>query len=176
MKSFTISLPNKKADVNGVYKNYLLKRLLMSYPELTIDGIDSEETPNSYQYIGPSARILFGANYYSKCDIAKYQRCRYCPFFNAQEEPKDYNIATDFERAMKKLDDYYKQKYGYKKLYDFKLADGTPVKEYQNFIQIGYKLIPKNNYRYYLNNMSDNEKITINNFIIMVNNTTEYNL
>ena len=167
METFTITLPNKKADSKGIYKNYLLKRLLMSYPELTIDGIDSKETDNSYQYIGPNNSVLFGANYYSKCDVAKYRECHYCPFFN---NPKNYNIATDFELAMKKLDDYYKQKYGYKKLYDFKLADGTPIKEYQNFIQIGHNIIPKNNIYYTLNNMREKDRKTINNFIITINN------
>lgn len=171
MKTFTITLPNKKADSEGVYKNYLLKRLLLSYPELTIDGIDSEETENSYQYLGPNSRIMFGANYYSKCDVAKYQTCKYCPFY---KEPKNYDIATNFELAMKKLDEYSKQKYGYKKLYDFVLEDGTPVKEYQNFIQVGHTIIPKNNIRYTLNNLREKERIAINNFIIMINNT-EYN-
>ena len=171
MKTFTITLPNKKADSEGVYKNYLLKRLLLSYPELTIDGIDSEETENSYQYLGPNSRIMFGANYYSKCDVAKYQTCKYYPFY---EEPKNYDIATNFELAMKKLDEYSKQKYGYKKLYDFVLEDGTPVKEYQNFIQVGHTIIPKNNIRYTLNNLREKERIAINNFIIMINNT-EYN-
>lgn len=171
MKTFTITLPNKKADSEGAYKNYLLKRLLLSYPELTIDGIDSEETENSYQYLGPNSRIMFGANYYSKCDIAKYKTCKYCPFYN---EPKNYDIATNFELAMKKLDEYSKQKYGYKKLYDFVLEDGTPVKEYQNFIQVGRTIIPKNNIRYTLNNLREKERIVINNFIVMINNT-EYN-
>ena len=171
MKTFTITLPNKKADSEGVYKNYLLKRLLLSYPELTVDGIDSEETENSYQYLGPNSRIMFGANYYSKCDVAKYQTCKYCPFY---DEPKNYDIATNFELAMKKLDEYSKQKYGYKKLYDFVLEDGTPVKEYQNFIQVGRTIIPKNNIRYTLNTLREKERIVINNFIIMINNT-EYN-
>lgn len=168
MKTFTITLPNKKADSTGVYKNYLLKRLLTSYPELVIDGIDTEESPYSYQYLGPNNRIVFGSQYYSNADVCKYKECKYCPFF---EEEENYNIATDFELAMKKLDRYYKEKYGYKKLYDFKLADGTPVKEYQNFIQIGYKLIPKDNIRYTLNNLSDRDKKNIYNFIVIINNT-----
>lgn len=168
MKTFTITLPNEKADSTGIYKNYLLKRLLTSYPELVIDGIDTEESPYSYQYLGPNNRIVFGSQYYSNADVCKYKECKYCPF---SEEEENYNIATDFELAMKKLDRYYKEKYGYKKLYDFKLADGTPVKEYQNFIQIGYKLIPKNNIRYTLNNLSDRDKKNIYNFIVIINNT-----
>lgn len=92
----TISLPNKKCDKNGIYKNYLLKRLALTYPELLIDGIDTEETPFSYQYIGPSDKIRFGADLYSACDVAKYRKCTYCPF--AEE---NYSLATQFELAMK---------------------------------------------------------------------------
>ena len=175
MKHFTISLPNSKVDSKGEYKNFLLKRLLQSYPELVIDGIDTEESPYSYQYVGPSERILFGPCPYSIADVCRYRnKFQYLPIIE-EDNIEDYNIATNFERAMRKLDKYYKEKYGYKKLYDFKLADGTPVKEYQNFIQVGYNLIPKNNMYNYLNNLSEENKITIINFIVTINNTTEYN-
>lgn len=171
MKSFTIELPNKKQDNNGFYKNYLIKRLLSSYPELTIDGIDTEETPYSYQYIGPSGRIGFGSDYYTRCDVAKHKNCKYCPF----NKPENYNIATQFELAMKKLDDYAKLKRGYKPLYDFLLPDGTPVREYSNFIQVGYNMIPKKGYHNYFNGLSNEEKINITNIIIVINNTIEVN-
>lgn len=166
----TISLPNKKCDKNGIYKNYLLKRLALTYRELLIDGIDTEETPFSYQYIGPSDKIRFGADLYSACDVAKYRKCTYCPF--AEE---NYSLATQFELAMKKLDDYAKLRRDYRKpLYDFRLPDGTPVKEYGNFIQVGYKLIPKYN-RGYIMSLPCEEKTIINNVIIMINNNTEIN-
>lgn len=169
MKSFTISTPNSKCDSEGVYKNYLLKRLLLSYPELTIDGIDSEESPYSYQYIGPSNRIQFGSNH-SSCNVAKYKKCTYCPL---NDDVEDYNLATNFERALKRLDDYGKSIRGYKPLYDFKLGDGTPVKEYANFIQVGYKLIPKTNSLGYIRSLPKEERYVINNIIIMINNITE---
>lgn len=172
MTSFTISTPNSKCDSEGVYKNFLLKRLLLSYPELAIDGIDSEESPYSYQYVGPSNRIGFGASRYSPCDVAKYKKCTYCPFDNDVE---DYNLATDFERALKRLDDYGKMTRGYKPLYDFKLEDGTPVKEYANFIQVGYKLIPKSNSLGYIRSLPKEDRIVINNVIVMINNNTEIN-
>lgn len=165
MKSFTISMPNKKADSTGSYKNYLLKRLIVSYPELTIDGIDSEESAFSYQYIGPNDRVYFGPSICSNCDVSK--GLFYCPFYKGVE---NYDMATNFERALKKLNDYCKNKYGYKKLYDFKLPDGTPVKEYQNFIQIGYNLIPKDNMYYYLNHLNKKQENTINIFINIINN------
>lgn len=52
-------------------------------------------------------------------------------------------MATQFELAMKRLDNYAKTQRDYAPLYDFRLEDGTPVREYANFIQVGYKLIPK---------------------------------
>lgn len=165
---FTITTPNKKADSKGVYKNYLLKRLLMSYPELVIDGIDTEETPYSYQYIGPNNKIRFGADYYSRADVAKYNKCAYCPY------AENYNLATQFELAMKKLDDYAKTQRNYSPLYDFKLEDGTPVREYKNFIQVGYKLIPKYDGGYFAR-ITPEEKTIVNNIIVMINNNTEIN-
>ena len=101
-----------------------------------------------------------------KCD----KKCTYCPF--AEE---NYSLATQFELAMKKLDDYAKLRRDYRKpLYDFRLPDGTPVKEYGNFIQVGYKLIPKYN-RGYIMSLPREEKTIINNVIIMINNNTEIN-
>lgn len=171
-KTFTITTPNAKCDPKGEYKNYLLKRLLLSYPELAIDGIDTEENPVSYQYIGPNNKIQFGASLFSNCDVSKYMDCKYCPYatplFKGKEE--NYNLATQFALAMKRLDEYAKAKRDYKPLYDFRLADGTPVKEYGNFIQVGYKLIPKYD-RSYFNHINEEEKIIINNIIVMINNT-----
>lgn len=180
-KTFTITTPNAKCDPTGEYKNYLLKRLLTSYPELVIDGIDTKETPFSYQYIGPNNKIRFGADLFSKCDVAKYMDCKYCPYatpYYPTEKVENYNLATQFALAMKRLDDYAKAKRNYKPLYDFRLADGTPVKEYGNFIQVGYKLIPKYDLSYF-NTINDEEKTIINNIIIMINNTeinTELNI
>jgi hypothetical protein len=171
MKAFTITTPNIKCDPKGEYKNYLLKRLVMAYPELTIDGIDTEESPFSYQYIGPNNKIRFGRDYFSRCDAAKYAKCRYCPF----EREENYNMATQFELAMKRLDDYAKTQRDYAPVYDFRLEDGTPVREYANFIQVGYKLIPKNNFAGYYRSLPKEEKTVINNIIIMVNNSTEIN-
>ena len=99
--------------------------------------------------------------------------CKYCPYatpYYPAEKVENYNLATQFALAMKRLDDYAKAKRNYKPLYDFRLADGTPVKEYGNFIQVGYKLIPKYDLSYF-NTINDEEKTIINNIIIMINNT-----
>lgn len=73
---------------------------------------------------------------------------------------ENYNLATQFALAMKRLDDYAKAKRNYKPLYDFRLADGTPVKEYGNFIQVGYKLILKYDLSYF-NTINDEEKLSL---------------
>ena len=84
-------------------------------------------------------------------------------------------MATQFELSMKRLDDYVKAKRNYEPLYDFRLDDGTPVKEYNNFIQVGYRLIPKNNLRSFYYNLPKKEQTVINNIIVMINNNTEIN-
>lgn len=169
MKTFTIELPNVKADRKGIYKNYLLNRLAQSYPELIISGMDNQELITSLKYVGPNDKIVIGNNPFSRADVSG------CPFYSTcRFAKKDYNIATDFERAMKALDEYYKEKLGYKKLYDFKLADGTPVKEYQNFIQIGYNVIPKNDIYSTISRMNKKSRMQIINFIMIVNNTINF--
>lgn len=50
----------------------------------------------------------------------------------------DFNDYGDIFDAIKYIYDYKKKK----PLYDFKLADGTPVKMFSDEIQIGYDLIP----------------------------------
>ena len=81
MKTFTITLPNEKTDSTGIYKNYLLKRLLTSYPELVIDGIDTEESPYSYQYLGPNNRIVFGSDKWCSDEAGwNRERCLYIAF------------------------------------------------------------------------------------------------
>lgn len=84
-------------------------------------------------------------------------------FVDFEETPKrakNININIDITRKPKKTYTYNSIDYGdifdaikfiydYKRekpLYDFKLADGTPVKMFADEIQIGYDLIPLNNF------------------------------
>lgn len=174
MKTFTIEFPNQKIDATGIYKNYLLNRLNDAYPDLTIDGIDSEKTTNSYQYIGPRARVGFGTS--PLFNVSRYNPCDTCPFtcpfkFN---ELKNYNIATDFQRAMKKLNDYaeyVRMCKGLENSYDYKYF-GIPVKEYQNYIQVGNTIIPKRNGMYCFDNLTKTQKTTVTNVIVNINKIT----
>lgn len=141
--------------------NYLLNRLMDSYPELITTSKEEEEDYPNLSLI----KMLFGAEYF-KGKKADYRNVGYWP-----EEKKTTKLAKDieFELALNKLCQWTKNKYGYKPLYDFTLADGTPVKEYQNFIQVGYNIIPKNDYRGFYNNFRS--KSDLDALIIIIENT-----
>ena len=172
MKTFTIEFPNKKIDATGVYKNYLLNRLNDAYPELTLDGIDGEKTNNSYQYIGPKARVGFGTSPLFNVSryTGNYSTLKY-PYYS---EPKSYNLATDFQKAMKKLNDYAEYMRMCNNLpddYDFKYF-GIPVKEHQNFIQIGNTIVPKRKGNYYFDDLSSKQRTIVINVIVNINKVT----
>lgn len=81
-------------------------------------------------------------------------------FEETPKRTKNININIDITRKPKKTYTYNSISYGdifdaikfiydYKRekpSYDFKLADGTPVKMFSDEIQIGYDLIPLNNF------------------------------
>lgn len=136
--------------------SYLIKRLLMSYPELLLNSIEVNNT-DELKY--KPYRHVYGYDNVPGDKLATY--LKYYP--TVKEE-------SEFESALRRLNAYAKAKYG-EKPYDFLLEDGTPVKEYQNFIQVGYRIIPKNNYRGYYNSLSNHEKTVINNIVIVINNT-----
>jgi hypothetical protein len=145
---FTIKFPRKKVDPKGTYKNYLLHRLIDSYPELLIAGIDNnnEYDPRGYQYVGPSEEILIvneidrPKGYMNVMGISN--RFRKNMTRNGVNVP-EFDLGTEPQKIMAMIDRLIKRQNGYKKLYDFKLPDGTPVKEYDNFIQVGFEIIPK---------------------------------
>lgn len=56
-----------------------------------------------------------------------------------------YTKNTEYD-GIKKCIEYFYANHPFKKDYDFKLPDGTPVKLYSDEIQIGYDLIPLNGF------------------------------
>lgn len=56
-----------------------------------------------------------------------------------------YTKNTEYD-GIKKCIEYFYANHSFKKDYDFKLPDGTPVKLYSDEIQIGYDLIPLNGF------------------------------
>lgn len=141
--------------------NYIMSRLLEAYPELVTEEILKNNMKNDYWYMNPNSKFMFGYPHTCSKTFTYSPKVRFNDYF-------DY--ASSFENAIRRLNKYAKEKYGYDKLYDFVLADGTPVKEYQNFIQIGYNIIPKGNYSNYYKNLSLRDKVTINNVVIVINN------
>lgn len=158
MKVFTSNYNNSN--------NYILNRLLDSYPELVTEEILSSKLKNDIWRITPT-KNTFGPEYIKK----SFTGCTYCPFAATNQ----FDYVGSFEAAIRRLNKYAKEKYGDKQLYDFKLADGTPVKEYQNFIQVGYNIIPKENYRNYYRDLSLKDKVAINTIVVTINNTINLN-
>lgn len=178
MKSYIFELPEKKYDNKGFLKNLVINHIAEKYPFLTMDGIDGPKTETSLQYAGPGDFISLGVHpKYHISSVKKndwYNGCSNCfnykcPF-NALNRPEKINLLSDFDIAMKKLDEYANSTGQYlDKGYDYKWF-GTPVRIYQNFIQIGMTIIPKKGDYFILpEDLSQKEITIINNVIYNIN-------
>lgn len=152
---------NNYTEISG--NEYLLTRLAMAYPELVEQFFTEDENTKTNENQCPCANCPFN-------NLNEEYEAPTVKLFNFTKTYKELDLGDEFERALRKLNKYNKQKYGYKPLYDFRLPDGTPVKEYQNFIQVGYKLIPKNGMCNYIRNLRDRDRANIVNVILMINN------
>lgn len=91
------------------------------------------------------------------------------------KKPLFLNFDTDYLKAINILDDYAAKKYNKKYLtfsdgideYDFEI-DGTPVRIFDDMIQIGYHIIPRNMPKSYYINLSPEIKKTIINITIKI--------
>lgn len=100
-------------------------------------------------------------------------------YFNNEKPKNNINITikkeyipssgisiTTFEKALKKIMSTSIDK----DTYDFKLADGTPIKLFSDEIQIGYELLPINDATMYLyDKLSESSKNNIINLYIKLN-------
>lgn len=85
------------------------------------------------------------------------------------------NTYDDYLKNLVKLQDLLY--YAANPTYDFKLADGTPVKIDSNYIQIGNKLIPMSITKDMFNSLSTATKTAINDIFVLIdsaNNVTVY--
>lgn len=180
MKTYLFELPEKKYDNKGFLKDLVINHIAEKYPFLTMDGIDGPKTHSSLQYAGPGDFIALGASpKYDFCTIRKNdwyntnisECCYNCPFSPLNcKKPEKYNLLSQFDIAMKKIDEYA-QRTGktFDKGYDYKWF-GLPVRIYQNFVQIGMTIIPKKNDLFILpDNLTEKEIININNVIYTIN-------
>lgn len=166
MKNFIIGLPKKAQDPEGDLKSFLINRIANKYPYLTPDYENKPKWAyKDISYAGPEDGIGFGLSRYN--DVTY---CGKCPFNNSvfNNIPK-VNIYDDFNEAMRMLDNFAKPKNPfYKPNYDYKDMFGRPVKVYDNFIQVGYDIIPKYITPKYYENISEEIKITITDITISI--------
>ncbi len=181
MKSFTIQLPHKNLDNNGTVKNRILNAIQEKLPFAKWHGIHCDEDPDySIAYAGPNdyLGITNFNNMTHFCALNKkfFDPCKkcyaHCPFAKECMNMTNYDGLTEFDIAMRKLNKYAKWLAEQEEDpgYDF-LYEGTPVRIYQNFIQIGNSIIPLNNTISTLNRFNKKKKDNYINIIINISKT-----
>lgn len=190
IKQFVVGLPSKVQDSAGALKSKIMNTIAEKYPFLSWHGIDCEECPlNSVNYAGPEDYLTFGINkdaHFAALNkrFFKPTYCNKCTYNSIPLEldpnyagvPKFYNAATQLDEAMYRLHEYAKfvKSEQENKGFDFKYL-GQPVKIYPNFIQIGYTIIPFDNYRMHFNSFENSQRQNIVNIIIKISNTETIN-
>ena len=180
MKSFTINLPKYNLDNKGTVKNRIMKAIQEKLPFAKWHGIHTEENPDlSVAYAGPEDYLGitdFENNvYFHALNKKFFNPCRecsaLCPFAKTHNGIRNYNGLTEFDIALRKIEAYAKwleeqEDPGY----DF-LIGNTPVRIYQNFIQIGNSIFALKDITSALNRFSEKKKDNIINIIINISKT-----
>lgn len=183
MKSFTIQLPHKNLDNNGTVKNRIMKAIQEKLPFAKWHGIHTREDEDlSVAFAGPKDKLrvtnfngetLFHAlNKNSKKLFNPCLNCTCnCPFANGNIDLK-YDGLSELDIALRKINAYAKWLAEQEEDpgYDF-LYMNTPVRIYQNFIQIGNTILPLSNIFHTLNRFREEKKETYINIIINISKT-----
>lgn len=142
MKTYTFTLP-KNNDTAKIYKDNLIKRVITAYPWLTIDSkFDYPKSNYGIEYASAGDCITLGLSkthnisWKPKCNM-----CNDCPF-KCINGVTNFDLEKEFFTAMFALDEYAKSNYPFEKDYDYEDEFGTPIKIFDNFVQIGYDVIP----------------------------------
>jgi len=147
--SFVITLPKKSEDPKGMLKNFLAKKIITKYPWLNVQGID--EPKNTYkmwgntvspnlagiQYAGPSDAFTFGSSDHH--DVSWIP----APYAKLVPKSKNFDLYSDFFNAIDALDEFAKSKKGGEDIFDGYIY-GEPYRIYDDFVQIGSRIIPRN--------------------------------
>ena len=180
MKSFTINLPKYNLDNKGTVKNRIMKAIQEKLPFAKWHGIHTEENPDlSVAYAGPEDYLgitNFENNvYFHALNKKFFNPCRecsaLCPFAITHNGIRNYDGLTEFDIALRKIEAYAKwleeqEDPGYDFLYG-----NTPVRIYQNFIQIGNSIFALKDITSALNRFSEKKKDNIINIIINISKT-----
>lgn len=180
MKSFTINLPKYNLDNKGTVKNRIMKAIQEKLPFAKWHGIHTEENPDlSVAYAGPEDYLGitdFKNNvYFHALNKKFFDPCRecsaLCPFAKTHNGIRNYDGLTEFDIALRKIEAYAKWlKEQEDPGYDF-LYGNTPVRIYQNFIQIGNSIFALKDITSTLNRFSEKKKDNIINIIINISKT-----
>lgn len=181
MTSFTINLPKYNLDNKGTVKNRIMKAIQEKLPFAKWHGIHTEENPElSVAYAGPEDYLCITPIKNNVCFHALNKKffdpCRectaMCPFAKKKFSLKNYDGLTEFDLALRKIEKYAKwlSEQEEDPGYDF-LYGNTPVRIYQNFIQIGNSIFPLNNINSSLNRFKEEKKNTFINIIINISKT-----
>lgn len=181
MKSFTINLPKYNLDNKGTVKNRIMKAIEEKLPFAKWHGIHTEEHPDlSIAYAGPEDYLgitnLKDTVYFHALNKKFFDPCRkctaLCPFAKKPFDLNNYDGLTEFDLAMRKINAYAKwlEEQEEDPGYDF-LCGNTPVRIYQNFIQIGNSIFALNDITSTLNRFSEKKKDNIINIIINISKT-----
>ena len=180
MTSFTINLPKYNLDNKGTVKNRIMKTIQEKLPFAKWHGIHTEENPElSVAYAGPEDYLCitnFENNvYFHALNKKFFDPCRecsaLCPFAKTHNGIRNYDGLTEFDIALRKIEAYAKwleeqEDPGYDFLYG-----NTPVRIYQNFIQIGNSIFALKDITSALNRFSEKKKDNIINIIINISKT-----
>ena len=135
--SFIIELPSKKVDPIGRMKSALVNNMLTRASFLKYAGIDEPRVERGIQYAGPGDLITFGLSQQHHVSWAPAQAKSSYSYRNTPV----INLYDDFFEAMSRFEAFVKSYY-YKPDYDA-VFEGRPVRFFDNFIQIGYDIIPR---------------------------------
>lgn len=142
MKTYTFTLP-KTENKAKKYKNDLMERVIKAYPWLTIDStFDYPKSTSGVEFAKAGDFITLGISPTHNVSWAS-STCANCPCFKeCFGSSVNFDLETEFLPAMNALKTYAFENFPMKKDYDFEDEFGTPIKIFDNFVQIGYDIIP----------------------------------
>ena len=147
--NFAVELPTRAQDPSGFYKKGLIDKVTKQYPWLTVAGLDAPfklkngRDLRGVDYAGPGSVITFGTaknhdvNWVERPDYAREKG--YTPV---------YNLVKDWSSVVSRLDAFAKAKKPvyrptYKSSSVSYYVGGSVVEVFDNFIKIGYNIIPR---------------------------------
>jgi hypothetical protein len=150
MKTYTFTLP-KNNNSAKIYKEKLMDRIITAYPWMTVESkCDYPYSNDGIEYASAGDMITLGV---SKTHNVSWLPKEIYTNKTAEELAKElfgfdpynninFDLETEFYKAINALNVYANEHYPFEKDYDYVDEFGTPIKIFDNFIQIGYEIIP----------------------------------